>query len=62
MRSEKFSCPFCNSSRTIEREGIAYVMPELARLGDMPIEREYRIYRCLNCGRGFNEKEKDEGV
>jgi transposase-like protein len=42
----KKSCPFCGSDRIRERVAIRYE----------DYDKTYTLYRCLECGREFSEK------
>jgi len=45
---EKNSCPFCGSERLLESSAIVHEPYE---------DKELKVYRCLECGQGFNEDE-----
>ena len=54
------SCPFCRSEKTRE-------IPELYKVGyrvelpdDAAIEVRYRVYRCEECGREFDEEDAEK--
>ncbi len=56
---DKLSCPFCGSFNIRLREGLLRVriMPEDD--GEPDEARGYLVYRCLACGRGFDEIEAE---
>ena len=59
MATEK-TCPFCGGSDISLREGMLRVRTVPAVGGGPGIERSYLVYRCLACGRGFDETEAGE--
>jgi len=44
---DKISCPYCGSGQIKERVAIRYE----------DYDKSYALYRCLECGREFNEKD-----
>ena len=60
MATEK-TCPFCGGSDIRLREGMLRVRTVPAVGGGPGIERSYLVYRCLACGRAFDETEKEAG-
>jgi transposase-like protein len=44
---EKLKCPYCGSDRIKERVAIRYD----------DYGKSYTLYRCLECGREFSEKD-----
>lgn len=56
------ACPFCGSPRVRLEEAIlrARVMP--GDDGEPDEEGSCLVYRCLACGRGFDEIEAGEGL
>jgi DNA-directed RNA polymerase subunit RPC12/RpoP len=55
-------CPFCGSPSVRLWEGVLRVRTVPAVGGGPGIERSYLVYRCLACGRGFDETEIEAGV
>lgn len=47
LMREKINCPYCGSGKIKERVAIRY--------GDY--DKNYVVYRCLECGREFSEKD-----
>ncbi len=47
---EKIKCPYCGSGQIKERVAIRYE----------DYDKSYTVYRCLECGREFSEKELEE--
>jgi len=44
---DKISCPYCGSGQIKERVAIRYE----------DYDKSYTVYRCLECGREFSEKD-----
>ena len=60
METDK-TCFFCGSSNIRLREGIIRARIVPGPDGGPGIEGAYPIYRCLACGRSFDEIEAGEG-
>jgi hypothetical protein len=55
------SCPYCASPSVRLLEAMITVRVEERPEGGGFVERKCPIYRCLDCGREFNDIEGDEG-
>jgi len=47
LMGEKIKCPYCGSGQIKERVALRYE----------DYDKNYPVYRCLDCGRDFSEKE-----
>ena len=51
MMGEKIpTCPFCGFDKLLESSAIVHEPYE---------DKELKVYRCLECGQGFNEDEME---
>ena len=50
LMEEKIKCPYCGSGRIKERVAIRYE----------DYDKSYTVYRCLECGREFDERDIGE--
>lgn len=59
---DRIKCPFCKSMKV--RELITIVGTDTGPPnGRIPeLDEEYRVFRCLKCGRQFSEKEINEPI
>ena len=55
------NCPFCGGSDIRLREGVLRLRIVPVVGGGPGEERSYLVYRCLACGRAFDETEKEAG-
>ena len=58
---EKITCPYCGALEVRPLDGIITLRLIERREGGPPEERECPLYRCLSCGRSFDEIEGGGG-
>lgn len=59
METDK-RCPFCASPDVRLREGMLRVRVVPVAGGGPSEDRAFLVFRCLGCGRGFDEIEAEE--
>jgi len=59
---EDKSCPFCGSPRFRLEDGMLRVCAMPIDAGEPDEEGSCLVYRCLLCGRAFDEIEAQEGT
>ena len=49
-------CPYCKSEEVKERPGLYSEKPVAPEMNHASSVKKYKIYRCLECGREFEEE------
>jgi len=53
------ACLFCGPGNVRENKNVADGGPSV--IGEYPAEEEHSMYKCLTCGREFDEREMEDG-